>query len=111
MELSASNSIKALMYNSHILSGDKTSKVNYGPQHLAPTTRAIAMLSGAPKDRFFQGFLTGQYFFPPQGSLCVVRKLGRGKRKRAKDDGKGEERKRGSRLFPLLIVHCVLTFF
>ena len=59
MELSASNSIKALMYNSHILSGDKTTKVNYGPQHLAPTTRAIAMLSGAPID-CFQGFLTGQ---------------------------------------------------
>lgn len=59
VELSASNSIKALMYNSHILSGDKTTKVNYGPQHLAPTTRAIAMLSGALKD-CFQGFLTGQ---------------------------------------------------
>ena len=43
------------MYNSHILSGDKTTKVNYGPQHLAPTTRAIAMLSGALKD-CFQGF-------------------------------------------------------
>ena len=47
VELSPSNSIKALMYNSHILSGDKTTKVNYGPQHLAPTKRAIAMLSGA----------------------------------------------------------------
>ena len=55
MELSPSNSIKALMYNSHILSGDKTTKVSYGPQHLAPTTREIAMLSGALRACLHEG--------------------------------------------------------
>ena len=53
-----------------------------------------------------------QALSPPQRPLCVVRGLGRGKkRKRAWYDGKGKERKRDSHLFPLPIFPRALAIF
>ena len=52
-----------------------------------------------------------QTLSPPQRPLCVVRGWGEGKRKRAWDDGKGKERRRDSRLFPLPIFPCALVIF
>jgi len=45
---------------------------------------------------------------PKQRGLCVVGLLGRRKKKCARDDGKGKERKR---LFPLLIIPRALAIF
>lgn len=53
-------------------------------------------------------FIAGLLLSPPQGPFCVVGRLERGKKwKRAGDDEKRKERKRG--LFPLPIVHRAVT--
>ena len=53
----------------------------------------------------------GRGLSPPQRPLCVVRRLGRKKKRARGAPWEGEKEKRGSRLFPLPIFPCALSNF